>query len=191
MDSLGCIKTALDSLLMRVCVCTFAFRVIDPKIGLLCEGNQVERKRGGHGLESGQAKRWSGWGGEAGTVALWVWKWGRVAEEVEQQRRAGVAPLSRCSQHLLLGQYAATASLCLACVRLCMCVSGEEQTFTHERTRFLPLLASLFPLSEPTTLGPLLSGLIVCVYTQAACVFMSGVLSPLTHFHPVNHRCPG
>lgn len=61
------------------------------------------RGEGEHGSESGQAERWPGWGrGEAGTVALCVWMWPK--EEVEQQRRAGVAWLSHCSQHLLLGQ---------------------------------------------------------------------------------------
>lgn len=82
-----------------VCVCEFGAN--DSVAWPLCGGNQEPG-----GTESGQAERWPGWGrGEARTVALWVWMRGcGPEEEVEQQRRAGVAQLSHCSQHLLLGQ---------------------------------------------------------------------------------------
>ena len=132
---------------------------------------------GGAGFGSGPGREvaWLGRGRGRNSPGLYVRPC--TGEEVEQQRRAGVARLSHCSRHLLLGQRVTAASLCLACVRPCVCASGGRVKCAHEWTRIS--LTTRLALPSPDSLSAVWLHVYVCVRV-CACVLMSGVLSPLT-----------
>ena len=103
-----------------------------------------------------------------------------TGEEVEQQRRAGVARLSHCSRHLLLGQRVTAASLCLACVRPCVCASGGRVKCAHEWTRIS--LTTRLALPSPDSLSAVwlhvyvCACVCVCVRAHVRCPIASDII---------------
>lgn len=131
----------------------------------------MNSQEGGCGTWSkpGSEVTWLGKGRGRNCFSLGLTVWTRKeVEEQAEERRAGVASLPHCSQHLLLGHWVTMISLCLACV----CVEKSElhgwvnsiSLTTLSALRLLSLLSTSFSL--------LLSHSIMHV-----CVLMWGVIT--------------